>query len=200
MISIVVFFWFMVGFFALIGYFRGWQKEVIALAGLVASIAALQQFGFEIANLLANAFGWPTEGEAFEAWQRQQFWIQAIFHLTIAFFSYQVVARLAESAAGGKLGARLRVTLEKGIIGALAGALNGYLVVGTLWSFLEYQMTADGYQQLPPNVDSYIFSTDLITRPVGLALTEFLPMGLFTPTTWLIFFFAVFFIVIVALI
>jgi uncharacterized membrane protein required for colicin V production len=53
MISLIVFFWFMVGFFALIGYFRGWQKEVIALAGLVASIAALQQFGFQIAN------SWP---------------------------------------------------------------------------------------------------------------------------------------------
>lgn len=198
MISIVVFFWFMVGFFALIGYFRGWQKEVIALAGLVASIAALQQFGYPIANILADAFNWPTEGES---WRQQQFWVQATFHLVITFFSYQVVARLAATAAGGKLGARLRVTLEKGIIGAMFGALNGYLVVGTLWSFLEYEMAADGYLRLGPDID-YVFSEHIVrpTEAMTMTLIEYLPMGLFNPTIWLIFFFVVFFIVIIALI
>jgi uncharacterized membrane protein required for colicin V production len=198
MISIVVFFWFMVLFFTLIGYFRGWQKEVIALAGLVASIAALQQFGYQSANILADGFNWPRDSEA---WRQQQFWIQAIFHLIIAFFSYQVVARLAATAAGGKLGARLRVTLEKGIIGALFGALNGYLVVGTLWSFLEYQMTADGYVRLAAG-EPYVFS-DHIIRPaeaMSMTLIQYLPMGLFTPTIWLILFFLVFFVVIIALI
>jgi hypothetical protein len=132
---------------------------------------------------------------------QQQFWVQATFHLIITFFSYQVVARLAETAAGGKWAARLRVTLEKGIIGALFGALNGYLVVGTLWSFLEYQMTADEYVRLDENI-GYVFS-EYITRPpdaMTMTLIEYLPMGLFTPTIWLIFFFVVFFIVIIALI
>jgi len=198
MISIVVFFWFMVLFFALIGYFRGWQKEVIALAGLVASIAALQQFGHPIANILADAFNWPTEGDP---WRQQQFWVQTTFHLIITFFSYQVVARLADTAAGGKLGARLRVTLEKGIIGAMFGALNGYLVVGTLWSFLEYQMTAEGYQRLSEGT-RYVFDDFIVRTPevMSMTLVEYLPMGLFTPTIWLIFFFLVFFVVIIALI
>jgi hypothetical protein len=199
MISIFVFFWFMVGFFSLIGYFRGWQKEVIALAGLVASIAALQQFGFQLVTILTSIFNWDTVGES---WLRQQFWIQATFHLIITFFSYQVVARLADTAAGGKFGARLRITLEKGIIGALCGALNGYLVVGTIWSFLEYQLTAEGYSRLPENMP-YVFNIEYISRPAGaleIALLGNLPMGLLSPTAWLIFFFVVFFIVIIALI
>ena len=47
------------------------------------------------------------------ALRRQEIWIQAIFHVTIAFFSYQVVARLAEQAGGGRLGESLRADLEK---------------------------------------------------------------------------------------
>lgn len=197
MISLPVFFWFMVGFFAFIGYFRGWQKEVIALAGLVASIAALQQFGYQIVNIMTSVFGWEIGSEA---WQQQQFWVQATFHLIITFFSFQVVARLADNAASGKVGARLRATLEKGIIGILFGGLNGYLVIGTLWSFLEYQLTDEGYVQLGPDQRSYVFSTEYITRPMDTVLVDYLPMAIFTPTVWLIFFFVVFFIVIVALI
>jgi uncharacterized membrane protein required for colicin V production len=196
MISIDVFFWFMVGFFGLIGYFRGWQKEVIALAGLVASIAALQQFGFQIVSIITNLL---TLDITSEAWLRQQFWIQTIFHLIISFFSFQVVARLADNVAGGKLGARLRATLEKGIIGAIIGGLNGYLVIGTIWSFLEYQLTDQGYLQIPANVP-YVFNPEYIARPMESALTAWLPMALFGPTTWLLFFFIIFFIVIIALI
>lgn len=197
MISIDVFFWFMIGFFALIGYFRGWQKEVIALAGLVASIAALQQFGFQIVTIITNVLSLDTGSEA---WQRQQFWIQTSFHLTISFFSFQVVAKLADNAAGGKLGARLRATLEKGIIGAIIGGINGYLVIGTIWSFLEYRLTADGYSQLPADQFTYVFSQEYITRPIESVIAAWLPMALFGPTTWLLFFFIIFFIVIIALI
>jgi hypothetical protein len=197
MISIDVFFWFMVGFFGLIGYFRGWQKEVIALAGLVASIAALQQFGFQIVTIITNVLSLDSTSAA---WQRQQFWIQTSFHLTISFFSFQVVAKLADNAAGGKLGARLRATLEKGIIGAIIGGINGYLVIGTIWGFLEYSLTADGYFQLPADQFNYVFSQDYITRPMESVITAWLPMALFGPTTWLLFFFIIFFIVIIALI
>jgi hypothetical protein len=197
MISINVFFWFMIGFFGLIGYFRGWQKEVIALAGLVASIAALQQFGYQIVAIITNVLALDTSSDA---WLRQQFWIQTAFHLTISFFSFQVVAKLTDSAAGGRLGARLRATLEKGVIGALIGGLNGYLVIGTIWSFLEYRLTDQGYVQLPPDQFTYVFNPEYITRPMDSILTAYLPMALFGPTTWLLFFFIIFFVVIIALI
>ena len=42
MISRAIIFWIMVVFFSLIGYLRGWQKEAIALSGLIASVAVLQ--------------------------------------------------------------------------------------------------------------------------------------------------------------
>jgi uncharacterized membrane protein required for colicin V production len=193
-------FWFLVVFFALIGYMRGWQREVIALSGLIASLAALAQFGDSITRLVGALTGAAQDPATFP---RQQFWIQAIFHSVIAFFSYQVVARLADQATGGRLGERLRSGLERRFLGAIIGAVNGYLLIGSLWGFLEYQVTDTGYTQLPPGVP-YPFDTSIIIRPAAeasaAALAEYLPMGLFSPTMWLILFFLSFFIVIVALI
>lgn len=193
----------MVIFFALIGYMRGWQREVIALTGLIASLAALIQFGDSITRLVGAMTGAGQDPTDFMALRRQQFWIQAIFHSVIAFFSYQVVARLANQATGGRLGERLRGDLEKRILGSVIGAINGYLVIGGLWGFLEYQLTGAGYVQLSPG-EPYPFDPSVIMRPdmtfAAASLTEYLPMGLFSPTVWLILFFVSFFVVIVALI
>ena len=204
MISISLFFWFMVAFFALIGYLRGWQREVIAFSGLVASIALLSQFGDDLARLVgAFVTVGDTEIDPQRALMRQRFWIQALFHALVAFFSYQVVARIANQATGGRLSERLRANLEKQVLGALIGALNGYLFIGGLWGFLEYRLTDGGYMQLGPN-EMYPFGADLIARPLGDAaaatLAAFLPQGIFSPTIWLILFFVSFFFVLVALI
>lgn len=204
MVSLHFVFWFMVIFFTLIGYLRGWQREVIALSGLVASIAALSQFGDSITGLIGGLTGsvQPNPADPF-AFQRQQFWIQAIFHGIIAFFSYQVVARLADQATGGRLGERLRSGLERRIIGAMIGAANGYLTIGSIWGFLEYQITSNGYVQIPPG-QPYPFDPSVIVRPdataAAAAVANYLPMGLFSPSVWLILFFVSFFIVIIALI
>ena len=204
MISLHIVFYMMIIFFALIGYLRGWQREVIALTGLVASIAFLSTFGQEVINL------WPstdiTEGMSPEAAiqaNQARFWIQAIVHSSIAFFSYQMVTRLADQVSGGRIGDRVRANLEKRVVGSLIGATNGYLFVGALWSFLEYMITPNGYQQLSPGA-LYAFDP-LIIRPVEgtsmIIASRFLPMtASINPTWWLVLFFIAFFVVIVALI
>jgi hypothetical protein len=204
MVSLQFVFWFMIIFFTLIGYLRGWQREVIALSGLIASLAALIQFGDNITGLLAG-LGGGSDLAVIDplAFQRRQFWVQAIFHGVVAFFSYQVVARLADQATGGRLGDRLRGALERRVVGGLIGAVNGYLVIGGLWGFLEYQITDIGYVQLPPG-QPYPFDPSVIVRPDVLAsaaaLTQYLPQGIFSPTVWLLLFFLSFFIVIIALV
>jgi uncharacterized membrane protein required for colicin V production len=204
MISLAIIFWIMVIFFGLIGYLRGWQKEAIALSGLIASVAVLQQFGYELVTLVGNATVAPERLLIDPNYGlKQQFWIQAIFHAVTAFFSYQVVARLADSVTGGRIGERLRASLEKRVIGALLGFINGYLLVGGLWSFLEYQITMTGYVQLAPGA-AYAFDPNVIARPLldtsAMQLASYLPMGVFTPTIWLLLFFIAFFVVIIALI
>ncbi len=150
--------------FAMIGYMRGWQKEVIALSGLVGIIAVLQQFGFEIVSFLKLNPGDAVTLEEVAEIRRQQILIQSIFFLIVVFFSYQFVTRLADTATGGRLGERLRSGFESKIIGMFAGALNGYLVIGGLWSFLEYLPVPGGYEQLMPGAQ-YSFDPNLIMRP-----------------------------------
>jgi uncharacterized membrane protein required for colicin V production len=203
MISIAIVFWAMIIFFAMVGYLRGWQKEVIALSGLVAAMAALNQFGYAIVSLLGAGSGENTIGVDIMALRRQQFWIQAIILALIAFFSYQVVGRLATTMAGGRLGDRLRAGLEKRLVGGIFGAVNGYLVMGGLWGFVEYLVTPNGYLRLP-EIEAYPFDPSVIARPLvdssAMALANSLPQGIFSPTVWLVLFFVTFFIVIVALI
>jgi hypothetical protein len=202
MVSLNIVFWLLVIFFAMVGYMRGWQREIIAMTGLIASIAALHQF----ANLLVSLIPGVNEASLLVdplSYRRQQFWVQAIFHSIIAFFSFQVVGRLADQLFGGRLGERLRAGLEKRIIGLLIGAANGYLYAGGLWSFLEYLVTPNGYIQLPLG-ESYPFVNTILTRPLfdsaGMTLAGYLPMGVFSPTLWLVLFFISFFVVIIALI
>ena len=203
MISITIVFWSMVLFFAMIGYLRGWQKEVIALSGLVAAMAALTQFGYAMVSLLGAGNPDNPAGVDIMDIRRTQFWIQAIFLAIIAFFSYQVVGRLADTISGGRLGDRLRSGLERRLVGSLFGAINGYLVIGGLWGLLEYLVTPNGYTPLPPG-EAYPFDVTVITRPLidssAMALANYLPQGIFSPTVWLVLFFITFFIVIIALI
>jgi uncharacterized membrane protein required for colicin V production len=204
MISLHIVFFMMIMFFALIGYLRGWQREVIALTGMVASIAFLSTFGQEVIGLVPRTDIFQgMSPEAINEANQARFWIQAIVHSAIGFFSYQMVTRLADQVAGGRIGDRLRANLEKRIVGSLIGATNGYLFVGALWAFLEYTVTLEGYQRLPEGA-LYAFHP-LIIRPVeGTSLmiaSRFLPMtASISPTWWLVLFFVAFFVVIVALI
>lgn len=202
MISLQFIFFFMIIFFSMIGYMRGWQREVISLTGLIGAIAMLVQFGDTLTGLVGSVAGGPNLIDPYSV-RRQQFWIQAIFIIIVAFFSYQVVARLADQALGGRFGERLRGGLEKRILGALFGALNGYLLIGSLWGFLEYQITQGGYVRLPLG-EPYPFDPSVIVRPIAdasaAALADMLPFGVFSPTVWLVLFFASFFFIIAALI
>ena len=204
MISLQIFFWLMVLFFAVVGYMRGWQREVIALSGLIASIATLHHFS----DTLVGWFGGsppldPLVPFDMMAMRRTQFWVQALFHATITFFSYQIVGRLADQLLSGRLGDRLRTGLEKRIIGSLIGAVNGYLFIGGLWSFLEYQVTANGYTQLALG-EQYAFNTSVVVRPImdtgAMQLAGLLPMGVLSQELWLVVFIVSFIVLIVAII
>jgi hypothetical protein len=139
---------------------RGWTREVIATAGLILSLFALNQFGPLIVGVARAGLetGMPADFPQ-EGIRRQQFYILSAIHLLIAFFSYQ-----GPALAGSRMGDRLRIrdNFQDKLLGGIIGTINGYLVVGTIWSFLEYQIIDRGYQQLPPGV-AYPFQT--IIRP-----------------------------------
>ncbi|MDX1615832.1 MAG: CvpA family protein [Candidatus Promineifilaceae bacterium] len=179
MIALQAFFWVMVIFFALIGAMRGWSKEVIAMAGLILSLFAINTFGGTLVRLVSGvgSDGLPTD---IVDQMRTQFYLLALIHVGIAFFSYQGVALV-----GGRLSGRER--FQERLLGMIFGALNGYLIVGTLWSFLEYQSSSEGWLRLPENFpyafDPIITRPDVLNNPgLELILTN-LPLPFLAP--WL---------------
>ena len=203
MINLLLLFGILVACFAMIGYMRGWQKEVITMFGLVGGIAMLQRFAYTLLSLLGAISADGATPEDILDDRRAQVFIQIAIFTVIGFFSYQIVGALAVRLSGGKLTERIRASMERRIIGLFFGSVNGYLVVGTLWGFLEYEPVPEGYIRLGPG-ERYPFDASIIVRPLAdtaaLAFAEFLPLGILSPNIWLIIFFLMFFFVIIALI
>jgi uncharacterized membrane protein required for colicin V production len=203
MINLLLLFIILVGFFSMVGYLRGWQREVITLFGLVGGVAMLEWFAFDILNLIGVVPEAGMTPEDLLDVRRSQIYIQVAIFSLIAFFSYQIVGALAVRVSGGKLAERIRASMERRIIGLFFGSLNGYLIVGAFWAFLEYEPVVEGYGHLAPGVP-YPFDPSVVVRPLAdtaaLAFTEWLPLGVLDPNLWLIIFFLMFFFVIIALI
>lgn len=165
MISLGTVFWLMVFFFSLIGVLRGWTKEVVATSGLVLSLFAINQFGFGIINFLSDA---PPSDIYATALRRQQFYWLGSLHIAIAFFSYQ-----GPAIAGRNVVERLRVrdSFQDKLLGGIVGALNGYLIVGAMWSLLEYVRGATEWVRLPAGT-LYPFEGEFLIRPPDVLQLE----------------------------
>ncbi len=175
MISLYAAFWITIVFFALVGAMRGWSKEVIAMAGLTLSLFAINTFGSILIRLLGGIGGDAPVADIMIQ-MRRQYWVLGGIHLIIAFFSYQSVALIRARLAP-------REKVQERLLGLIFGAVNGYLVIGTLWSLLEYRITVDGWLRLPPNFpyafDPYVIRPVAITPAQDLLLTHL-------PIPWLV--------------
>ncbi len=114
-------------FFAFIGYSRGWNKEIIAMAGIILMLFALHEFDdFVRGVLLANL---PRD---------QVFALQALLFLVVVYFAYQTRAIIGNDAKDGRRGgADSRDPLQEKVLGSIVGALNGYMIFGSIWYFMD---------------------------------------------------------------
>ena len=123
MISLSVVLWVFVVLFGIIGGLRGWAKEILVLFSMFLALfldIVITQFVPGIQEALA------------ELTQAAQFSVRAMFFLFMAFFGYETPA--ISSTMGAK--AR-RERLEDVLLGLVLGLINGYLLVGTLWYYLD---------------------------------------------------------------
>jgi hypothetical protein len=113
-------------FFGVIGFLRGWNRELIATAGITLAMFGIFQFDSVL------------RGTVFLLMPREQvFLLQAAVFSAIVLFVYQ-----AKELAGTTN--RSDDNLQSGFLGILAGAFNGYLIIGSLWYLLdinEYPLT-----------------------------------------------------------
>jgi hypothetical protein len=119
MMQLSTFMWFMGIFLAVIGFLRGWRPELIISSGIVLTMFALFQFdGF----LRSTIFLTLPRG--------QVFFVQAAIFITVVLFLYQ-----ADELGGAE--DRDEDDYQSGALGAIVGFINGYLIGGTLWYFLD---------------------------------------------------------------
>jgi len=121
MMSLAIVFWMYVILFAIIGGMRGWAKEILVSFSVIlalAFIALLEHYVPFIRDVLLA--------------QKSSvlFWLRSVILIMLVFFGYQTVNLQRIS---GKL---TREKLEHAILGIVIGAINGYLIAGTIWFYM----------------------------------------------------------------
>lgn len=121
MMSIVYIFWMYVILFGLVGWMRGWAKELLVSFSVILALAlnhVLRQY-IPIARAL------PEEDVTL-------FWVRTIVLLVLVYFGYQTVISIPHLAARAA-----RERLQDTLFGAILGAINGYLVSGTILYYMH---------------------------------------------------------------
>ena len=134
-----IFFCFVI-IFAVIGAMRGWAKEMLVTASAILALFIITVLETYVKGL-SQTFAEPGS--------TGQFWMRVAILILLIFFGYQTpnIPRI-----GGERFARER--LQDSLLGIVLGALNGYLIVGSLWYFLsEANYQAISYI-IPPDPNS----------------------------------------------
>jgi uncharacterized membrane protein required for colicin V production len=121
MIGLDVIFYLLIVLFAVIGMTRGWAKELLVTFSVILSLfilTVLEKFVPFIRDNLTGA---------------NLFWLRGSLLAALVFFGYQGpnIPRLAGTNRF------VRERLQDSLLGIFLGAVNGYLVWGTVWFFLQ---------------------------------------------------------------
>jgi hypothetical protein len=107
--------------FAVIGGLRGWAKEILVSFSVILALAftaLLEHYVPFVRDVLL-----PQKSPTL-------FWLRTIILIMLVFFGYQTVNF---NRFAGKLA---RERLEHAILGTVIGAVNGYLIAGTIWFYM----------------------------------------------------------------
>lgn len=120
MVSLFSMLWVSAFFFGIIGVIRGLRREILSLGGVILATFALYQFDVLLRGALLASV--PREQAAF---------VQIGLFCAVVYFAYQ-------TRSFGAYGDEPRSNrLQDAILGGLLGAVNGYLIWGAIWYFLD---------------------------------------------------------------
>lgn len=190
MMQLNLLFFLLVVVFGLVGYARGWSKEVISTAGIVLALFAIYNFDAMLRSMV-NAdppAGTPLTLE-YIANRQSLFWLQTAIFALVVFFAYQTRALVGEDVRRGQNRPDRRDRDRDGqnddfqvrIMGFLFGLLNGYLIWGSLWYFMDKA----GYP-LAPYVTAPPAGSDSFALINALPLNVLAPGGIDTLLTLMV--------------
>src|SRR4030043_799377 len=122
-----IFFCFVI-LFAAMGAMRGWAKEMMVTASAILALFIITVLETYVKGL-SQTFAEPGS--------TGQFWMRMTIILLLTFFGYQTPN--LPKLGGGHFA---RERFQDSLLGIFLGALNGYLIVGSIWYFLaqaDYQ-------------------------------------------------------------
>ncbi len=124
--------------FALIGSLRGWAKEVIVAFSVLLALFIEQVLTEMVPPIRDLWAGLPV---------MSRFWIRVVIFTLIAIFGY------ASPSLAGRFGSRVaRERLQDILLGFFLGVLNGLLIIGTVWFYLDaayYGVADDKHYEAP---------------------------------------------------
>ncbi|HLE15016.1 MAG TPA: hypothetical protein VI776_09725 [Anaerolineales bacterium] len=122
MVSLYALFWIFVTIFAIIGAVRGWAKEVLVTFSSILAIF--------IIVLLTTYIPFMKPDSGMSASTR--------FYIQLFVVSIMVIFGYLTPKVRGVLGDRLaRQRFADILLGLVIGALNGYLIIGTIWYYMD---------------------------------------------------------------
>lgn len=129
MISLPVVFGVFVVLFGVIGAMRGWAKELLVTSAVILGL---------FLNRILETYIPPYRTALAAQPEGTQFLIRSVLLILLAFFGYQTpnIRALQPKVA--------RERLEELLLGLLLGLLNGYLLIGSIWYYLDlagYEIT-----------------------------------------------------------
>jgi hypothetical protein len=133
--------------FAVIGAMRGWAQELLVSFSVILAffmITVLEQLTPYVKDLIVQQ-------------STTQFWFRTLFLIILVYFGYQTPTKLSRFA-----GAVRKDRISDSFLGIFLGAINGFLIIGTLWYYMDYA----GYPF------KYFLSPGTITDPAINPLSE----------------------------
>lgn len=118
MISFISLMWATAIFFAVIGALQGWQRQLIGTTGIVLGFFAIFQFD---SLLRGSLYLLLTNG--------QIFFLQLCVFTAIVVFAYRNEIVFSPASRFSRI--------RNGLLGVVAGLINGYFVAGSVWYFLD---------------------------------------------------------------
>jgi len=157
MIAMVAVFFLMLFLFGLVGSSRGWGKEVLVVASIILSLAAITLLEdlLNLGGLIGN--------------QRYLFYVRILIVTLLAYFGYQSpkVSRIAKAT-------EKRALIGERILSFFMGMVSGYFVIGTYWHYAN----AAGY----PGLEEYVIPAQAnVAQATAWILTRLPPVWLDDP-------------------
>lgn len=123
MVSLIVVFWMYIILFATIGAMRGWARELLVAFSVILALfitTVLEDYAPVIKTIMASN-------------ATIKFWVRSLMVIALVFFGYQT-PNIPRLAAQNRFA---RDRLQDILLGVVLGAINGYLIIGSIWFYLH---------------------------------------------------------------